>query len=72
MAAPNEPGRRRPTRAPIFPLRTVMSERAAASLTFGGDGESEELERGKLAMMLVVGGGPDGTQKVCRWMITSS
>ena len=59
MAAPNEPGRRRPTRAPILPLRTVMSERAAASLTFGGNGE--ELERGKLAMMLVVGGGPDGT-----------
>lgn len=58
MAAPNEPGWRRPTRAPIFPLRTVMSERAAASLTFGGD--EEELERGKLAMMLVVQGvGPD-------------
>ncbi len=55
MAAPNEPGRRRPTRAPILPLRTVMSGRAAASLTFGGDGE--ELERGKLAIMLVVLGG---------------
>ena len=40
-----------------------MSERAAASLTLGGDGvESEELERGKLAMTLVVlGSGPDGT-----------
>ena len=60
MAAPNEPGLRCPTRAPIVPLRTVMSERAAASLTFGGDGE--EVEGGKLAMMLVVlGGGPDGT-----------
>jgi hypothetical protein len=59
IAAPNEPGRRRPTLVPILPLRTVMSERAAASLPFGGDGD--ELERGRLAMMLVVvGGGPDG------------
>ena len=63
MAAPNEPGRRRPTRAPILPFRAVMSERAAASLTLGGEGvESEELERCKLAMTLVVlGSGPDGT-----------
>lgn len=58
IAAPNEPGRRRPTRAPMVPLRTVMSECGAASLRFGGDGE--ELDRGKLAMMLVVqSGGPD-------------
>lgn len=49
MAAPNEPGVRRPTRVPMLPLRTVTSERAAASLTFGSDGE--ELELGKLAMM---------------------
>lgn len=63
MAAPNEPGRRRPTPAPILPLRVVMSERATASLTFGGDGvESGDLERGKLAMTLIgLGGGPNGT-----------
>jgi hypothetical protein len=54
MAAPNEPGRRRPTRAPILPLRVVMSERAAASLTFGCGGVDSELERGKLAMTLNV------------------
>jgi hypothetical protein len=63
MAAPNEPGRRRATPAPILPLRAVMSERATASLTFGCDGaESEELECGKLAMTLNgLGGGPNDT-----------
>lgn len=62
-AAPNEPAWRRPTRAPIFPLRAVISERATASLTFGGDGvESEKLERGRLEMTPIgLGGGPNGT-----------
>jgi hypothetical protein len=40
ILALNEPGRRRPTRTPTWPLR--VSERPAASFACGGDGE--ELE----------------------------
>jgi hypothetical protein len=43
ILAPNEPGRRRPTRTLAWPLRVLLSERPAASLGCGSDAEDNEL-----------------------------